>query len=681
MPPRKRSGTQPDKTPANNHAVGLVPPTRRRPLKQKSTTNFNAANGPTRTQTNPPHCPDAGVDSLPPSSSSSDGPLNDITPDEKMGADQSRPNGGARTVSGSAADDLEANGTANGGSQLTIDVKTASGNASLHHQKSFLETATTILKACPLWDVIAMLIVLLQLPPTVVSVVQFLFALLTFVPPTATTLNLPSLNDIMAGASGAPSFQTILLVDVLMFIAFVSLWAPVQNVALDLAQAVIAISLGGAAASKGGTSNSILCCVFIIGVSHLIRVQSARQFGLNALWAGLSKTGLRDIGNVPVVDVISQPSSRLHATHGLARKIIGVHILTQGVVRLVRRWYLYSAAQNNKKADSDFGPPSTASTPRIATSIGDSGADTTGSASTDGRPPGPSPAAREKEHKISNTKKKKKQANHVRSQQPFWAALANAKVTFLKELENQQASSDAIEANAMDVVQIGNANFKNGMERVWIREVWPTEISFGVCLPSRFPEQEETQPSQEWNGKTIRVRLNKTDWSSTRIVEEAIGVEAGDEQVDVWNGKIFGLTASTNYICEFIRVDNGEVFYTTHITTQPLPSTEQGMSNHVGYALFPCLTTSQLLLLPFSLNPYAHCLPRRPSRILFKLQNNNSKLSEIVSSAISETTKTLLPTCKRKSTASTVDSLRMAAMTKDSGKRFASLNKACNRPK
>lgn len=504
-----------------------------------------------------------------------------------MGADQSRPNGGVRTVSASVADDLEANGTANGASQLTIDVKTASGNASLHHQKTFLETATTILRACPLWDVIAMLIVLLQLPPTVVSVVQFLFALLTFVPPTATTLNLPSLNDIMAGASGAPSFQTILLVDVIMFIAFVSLWAPVQNVALDLAQAVIAISLGGAAASKGGTSNSILCCVFIIGISHLIRAQSARQFGLNALWAGLSKTGLRDIGNVPVVDVVSQPSTRLHATHGIARKIIGVHILTQGVVRLVRRWYLYSAAQNNKKADSEFGPLSTASTPRTGTSIGDSGADTTGSASTDGRPPGPSPAAREKEHKISNTKKKKKQANHVRSQQPFWAALANAKVTFLKELENQQASSDAMEANAMDVVQIGNANFKNGMERVWIREVWPTEISFGVCLPSRFPEQEETQPSQEQqNGKTIRVRLNRTDWSSTRIVEEAVGVEAGDEQVDVWNGKIFGLTASTNYICEFIRVDTGEVFYTTHITTQPLPSTEQGKSKYWSQSLF-----------------------------------------------------------------------------------------------
>ncbi|KAE9985850.1 hypothetical protein BLS_004530 [Venturia inaequalis] len=584
MPPRKRSGTQPDKSPANNHAVGLVPPTKRRPVKQKSTAYLNAANEPTRTPTLPPHCPDAGLDLLPsPSpSSSSDGSLNDIPPTENMGADQSRPNGGVRTVSASVADDLEANGTANGASQLTIDVKTASGNASLHHQKTFLETATTILRACPLWDVIAMLIVLLQLPPTVVSVVQFLFALLTFVPPTATTLNLPSLNDIMAGASGAPSFQTILLVDVIMFIAFVSLWAPVQNVALDLAQAVIAISLGGAAASKGGTSNSILCCVFIIGISHLIRAQSARQFGLNALWAGLSKTGLRDIGNVPVVDVVSQPSTRLHATHGIARKIIGVHILTQGVVRLVRRWYLYSAAQNNKKADSEFGPLSTASTPRTGTSIGDSGADTTGSASTDGRPPGPSPAAREKEHKISNTKKKKKQANHVRSQQPFWAALANAKVTFLKELENQQASSDAMEANAMDVVQIGNANFKNGMERVWIREVWPTEISFGVCLPSRFPEQEETQPSQEQqNGKTIRVRLNRTDWSSTRIVEEAVGVEAGDEQVDVWNGKIFGLTASTNYICEFIRVDTGEVFYTTHITTQPLPSTEQAPATAV----------------------------------------------------------------------------------------------------
>jgi len=65
------------------------------------------------------------------------------------------------------------------------------------------------------------------------------------------------------------------------------------------------------------------------------------------------------------------------------------------------------------------------------------------------------------------------------------------------------------------------------------------------------------------------------DWSSTRIYEEALGLSIGEEQVDVWNGKIFGLTASTNYICEFIRVVDGAVFYTTHITTQPAPSTEQ----------------------------------------------------------------------------------------------------------
>jgi hypothetical protein len=586
MPPRgpKRSTITP-----NNHAAGLAPPGRRI-VKQRSNTTLNGqsapANGRPRTSTDPLQSPDAGVDSHTTSSSPSpsDAPLNDITPDETMGADQSCPNGRARTTSGTSIDDLEAHGAGNGtcgqtaigGSQLTIDVKTATANASLHHQKSAFETATTILKACPLWDVIAILIILLQLPPTMISIVQFLFALLTFVPPTATTLNLPSLNEVMMGASGAPSFQTILLVDIVMFIAFVSLWAPVQNVALDLAQAVIAISLGGAAASKGGTSNSILSCITIIGLSHVIRTPFARQLGLNTLWAGLSKTGLQGLGNAPALDQLSQPSTRLHATHGLSRKIIGVHILTQGVVRLVRRWYLYSAAMNNKKTDSEFGPLSTASTPRTATSISDSGTETSSSASTDGRPPGPSPAHREKD-KLSNTKKKKKQANHVRSQQPFWAALANAKVTFLKELENQQASSDSMEANAMDVVQIGNANFKNGMDRVWIREVWPSEISFGVCLPSRVPvQEEEDSPSQERNSKAFRVRLNKTDWSSTRINEEAVGLSAGDEQVDVWNGKIFGLTASTNYICEFIRVENGEVFYTTHITTQPLPSTEQG---------------------------------------------------------------------------------------------------------
>jgi hypothetical protein len=573
-------------------------PGRRLP-KQKSSSTLHqqatlAANGrrstaPTPAQTAHAAQPDVDIDLPRTASPSSDAPADDPASDAKMGAGQSHHEGRARTASTASDADLEAHGSCNGsfdhtnGSIVTSDLKPAAASAAarpcaVRPQKSMLATATTILKACPLWDVIAILIILLQLPPTIVSLVQFLFALLTFVPPVSGTSlsNLPSLHEVLLGASGAPSFQTIILVDAAMFIVFVCVWTPAQNLALDLAQAVIAISLGGAAAAKGGTSNSIVCCLSIIGFSHIIRLQFARQLGLNAIWSFLIKSGFRPPGGPPT---LTDFPDRLNAAHGWPRKLLGVHILTQGLVRLVRRWYLYSAAANElslKKVDPETSAFSALNIPRTTMPVGDSGPDTASSASTDGRPPGPSPATREKDRN-SNSKRKKKQAHLVRSQQPFWAALANAKVTFLKELEHQQASLDAVEANAVDIEHIGNADFKNGKDRVWIKEVGATDISFGVCLPSLVQDSEdEDETESESKSKRFKVRLNRTDWSSTKINSESLGLSVGEEHFDEWSAKIFGLTASTNYICEFIRMDDGAVFCTTHITTQPAPSTEQG---------------------------------------------------------------------------------------------------------
>jgi len=588
MPPRlKRTGTH-EKT--NTHAAGLAPPGRR-VVKQKSNGALNSTHSPNG-RSKPDisaSTTDAGVNSLTHTSTpspTSDGPaVNELTPDATMGASQSTPDGRDRSTAGSSDDDLEAHGAgcgnvdhhAGNGSPLKIDVKAGSTTSvpkvAFSSQKTPFATATTILKACPLWDVIAILIILLQLPPTIISVVQFLFAFLTFVSPTSGTsiANMPSLNDVLMGVSGAPSFQTVVFLDILTLLPFLFLWTPAQNLALDLAQAVIAISLGGAASSRGGTTASICSCVFIIGLSHIMRWDLVRQTGFNFVWTGLVKSGLQPASAPPA---LPRFPDRLNASHGWPRKLVGVHILAQGVTRLVRRWYLSNELSANKKTDADGGSLSTLTTPRTAT-FAEQGAETAGSTSTDGRPPGPSPAPI-REDAASRNKRKKKQANFVRSAQPFWAALANAKVTFLKELEHQQASSDALEANAQDVGHIGNANFQSGRDRVWIKEVGFSEISFGVSLPSvTSADKEEEEQDAEHCVKRFRVRLNKTDWSSTRINEQALGVEVGEDKVDVWTGKIFGLTASTNYICEFVRVDDGVTIFTTHITTQPAPFAEQ----------------------------------------------------------------------------------------------------------
>ena len=63
-----------------------------------------------------------------------------------------------------------------------IDVNSAK-NPAVHRDTSSLSILITVLRSCPLYDTIAILIVLLQIPPTFLTIIHLLFATLTFVPP------------------------------------------------------------------------------------------------------------------------------------------------------------------------------------------------------------------------------------------------------------------------------------------------------------------------------------------------------------------------------------------------------------------------------------------------------------------------------------------------------------------
>jgi len=108
-----------------------------------------------------------------------------------------------------------------------------------------LEHLSTVLSSLPLQDTIAILIVLLQIPPTFLSIVHLLFATLTFVPPSSTALSALSFPDILNGTLGTPSVATIFFVDAVVLLVWLFLWSPLQDIALDLAQTVIALTLGG----------------------------------------------------------------------------------------------------------------------------------------------------------------------------------------------------------------------------------------------------------------------------------------------------------------------------------------------------------------------------------------------------------------------------------------------------
>jgi hypothetical protein len=445
---------------------------------------------------------------------------------------------------------------------------------------SILSVPATILTSCPLRDVLAILIILLQLPPTVLTVVQFLFATLTFVPPQAGTplsalSAFPSFTDIFQGSGGTPSLFTTIFADAIILVVWLVLWLPVQNFFLDLAQAVIAIALGGAAAGKNGTTNSIFICFIIILSNHLFRFRPLRQHIVHFVWTGLSRGGLEFLTSPPSTPTTLESFS---SPHGWLRSILGIHILAQGVVRIIRRSLsrrdTAPTLPTGKKTDPEAGVLQRANSTTL-----DPTADVPNSSSTDGRPPGPSPAAHLKTDKASSTRRKRKQATHVRSQQPFWAALASTKVTVLKEMESSRAANDADEANAKDANHIGNAVWKSEDDRVWVSEVGYSDISFRVNLFTgpEFQELEEAYApvgSGIDKSKPFYIRVNGADWSSTRIRQSTSLGYQGQEGTGFWVGEIFGLTALSNYYCEFVRTADDEVFYSASLITSASPVAE-----------------------------------------------------------------------------------------------------------
>jgi len=180
------------------------------------------------------------------------------------------------------------------------------------------------------------------------------------------------------------------------------------------------------------------------------------------------------------------------------------------------------------------------------------------------------------------SRRKRKQATHVRSQQPFWAALASTKVTVLKEMESSRAANDAGEANAKDANHIGNAVWRSEDDRVWISEVGHSDISFRVSLfaGGDYDDVQEEVSNGAVSGidksKPFYIRVNGADWSSTRIRQGVPEVVMGEERPGFWVGEIFGLTGLSNYHCEFVRTRDHKVFYSASLITSPSPVTEQG---------------------------------------------------------------------------------------------------------
>ena len=440
-----------------------------------------------------------------------------------------------------------------------------------------LNSITTIISVCPLRDIVAILIILLQLPPTILTLIQFLFATLTFLPPTSIA-TLPSVSEILAGSGGMPSLATMLITDLIVLLLWLLIWVPAQNLLLDLAQAVIAIALGGAAAGKRGTTHSIVICVTVILLSHAFRSKPARNYGMRLLRG--------QIGNGATRQSVIESSSgwfseTLSVPRGWPRSILGIHILTQGLVRIVRR----TLARKETKQPSKSGKrpdPEALERPQVSRSNSISHDPSTGTkiCNGDARQVASIVSAKEGKDKIPNGKKKRKPANAIRTRQPFWAALASTKVTVCKEIENREAIADAIEANASSLTDVADSNFALGEGRFWISSISATAISFGACMED-FAESSTNKKDSNFADSTsvisnspFFVRLNGAVWASTRA--QHLGFDSQYKQWHIWAGEIAGLTPLSSYRCEFVRSNGSDILYAVDVMTRSVPSAEKG---------------------------------------------------------------------------------------------------------
>ena len=477
------------------------------------------------------------------------------------------------------------------GKHRTIDVNAARSPAV--YDSSSLSLALTILWSCPIGDTLAILIFLLSLPPTILTLTNTLFAILTFMPPATSLSSFPTtFNDVFQGSSGAPSFATIIATDVIGLVMWLVIWTPVQVLALELAQAVVATTLGGGNSVKNKGSDHTIVCMGIVIVSHIARhkwIQN-RFFGYD--WT----VRLASFSNIPLgpAEFLSDDIHTSHTFSSWFRLLITLHILVQGFVHVVRRWYarrgLTPPAMVSKKADLEITTGSSTRSEGMSTANAASSAQ--GALQ---EPTAKSSLPNARETKEKSNKKKRRQGTYVRSQQPLWAAFAATKVTVCREFDQSKMLQEASGSNAKDSRNLGDAPFVLEECCVWITQIHLTSFSFEASyFPSKQIDLETVEVTKPTIGagvdrsKPFFVRINGADWSSTMISNTSNG---GSEDVSAdqgWEGQVFGLSPSSSYICSFVRCEDGVEIFSASVSTPSSPPLDQGtrrsifsMSSHL----------------------------------------------------------------------------------------------------
>ena len=439
------------------------------------------------------------------------------------------------------------------------------------YEVSPVHLASTILRSCPGTDTVALLIFLLALPSMMLTIVQAFFASLTFMPPSGFTPGtLWSFLDFFQSPAGAPSLGTMTMVDMIFLGLWFCLWTWARKFALDLAQVQIAITLGGGNSGKAGSVNGT--CVAIVLLVHLVRSRGVRDFFFgNILYAKLS--AYPSVANVLQYLPSQADFGDSLETPSTIRSIVAVHIIAQALMAYIRRSVANTPGTATVKSSKRTDPEALSGTQNTqelqnADSIG-SGASASG---VDYQPP-PTPGLKDSKDKGISAKKRRRQANQIRSRQPFWAALASTKVHVMREYEHTRGNYKT--SNSQETLTHEAAS---GDEIIWITSVDSSSIQFEATNIGTDSQEQDAADAASCN-KPITVRINGAQWQVS--LEEIKENESSSESTARWTGEITGLAPNCTYECSFSRALDETEFACISIKTPAISDKD------VPYALAP----------------------------------------------------------------------------------------------
>ena len=467
-----------------------------------------------------------------------------------------------------------------------IDASAAKPRSMLDN--SAVHLALTVLKACPLRDTLAILLFLLSLPPTFLTLTNTVFAILTFIPPTGSFSGLPTLSDFFQAYSAPLSFSTMCIVDLIGIAFWLPMFKPMQSLVLDWAQAMVATTLGGGYSNRPGGSDSTLLCMSLVSATHLSRYKRLILRIMHRTWLGRWAPIVGALSSTPPVS--PDPGSSDRPIFRNVKTLIALHIVIQGLARLIRKWALkFKDNQAIAMASSLTDPEAVAGYQPASDSTGLVDlAPNIPTFPTDLRSKGSLQSLRDAKDKVSAGKRKRKQGNYVRSKQPLWAAFAATKATIMREYEQSQATKDAMGSNATDTENLGSAPFIIDDGRIWVSTVLPNSFSFETgFFPVDF-HVTDTGGESNWvdeNGidrsKPFYVRINGADWTSVKI-DPVMETEHEIGQGQRYVGEVYGLSPSYSYQCCFVRSEDDVVTYSDTVATPSSIITEQGMALSCG---------------------------------------------------------------------------------------------------